>query len=124
MFNFPFYNPVNKKLNDYIKKSNGIYFNKIKQNCASENDYKINTNDYDFNFCNLSDTSDVSDRSDYNDCNNCVFCKNKRKNIKNDEKYICNCAHNKFISSMFLYFIGGTSIVSLSLLYYKFYIKK
>jgi hypothetical protein len=121
MFYFPFYNPVNKNLSDYIKKTNEIYFNKRKQMHLTNNQYQINTNDYDFEFCSLSECSDDNERSD---AKHCTDCKNKRKNIKDDEKYICNCAHSKFISSMILYFIGGTSIASLSLLYYKFYIKK
>jgi hypothetical protein len=121
MFNFLFYNPVNKNLNEYIKKTNEISFNKRKQTHPTNNQYQINTNDYDFDLCSLSECSDDNEGSDAKDCSH---CKNKRKNIKDDEKYICNCAHNKFISSLILYFIGGTSIASLSLLYYKFYIKK
>lgn len=119
MLNFKLYNTIDKKLNDYIKQSNEAYFNEIKQKHPTNNQYQINTNDYDFDFCDLSECSDDNERSDTKDC---IDCKNKRKNIKDDEKYICNCAHNKFLS--LLYFIGGTSIASLSLLYYKFYIKK
>lgn len=113
MLNFKFYNTINKNLNDYIKKSNEISFNKIKQTHSTNNQYQINTNDYEFDFCNLSECSDDNERSDGKDCTD---CKNK---IKDN---VCNCAHNKLIS--LLYFIGGTSIASLSLLYYKFYIKK
>jgi hypothetical protein len=116
MLNFKFYNTINKNLNDYIKKSNEVSFNKIKQKYTKNNEYQITNNDYEFDFCNLSECSDDTERNENQDC---FFCKNKIKNIKDN---VCNCAHNKLIS--LLYFIGGTSIASLSLLYYKFYIKK
>jgi hypothetical protein len=118
MLNFNFNNAIDKNLKDYIKKSNEISLSKLKQKYMKNDDYKKSNNDYEIDFCDFSECSDKSDTKD------CIICKNKRKNKKDDENYLCNCAHIKFISSIFLFFIGGTSIASLSLLYYKFYIKK
>lgn len=115
MFNFPFYRPIiiNKNLKDYIKKSNYDYFNNIKKKCTENDSYKLTNmnkkdkSDYEFNFCDLSDCgSDCSGTSD-----------------TSDTSEICIYNRNNYFSFI-LAILGGTSIVSFSLLYYNVYIKK
>ena len=109
MFNFPFYRPIiiNKNLKDYIKKSNDDYLNNIKKKYILNNMNKEHKSDYEFNFCDLSDCgSDCSSTSDTSDTSkSCIY---------NSNNYF----------SFILAILGGTSIVSLSLLYYNVYIKK
>jgi hypothetical protein len=109
MFNFPFYRPIviNKNLKDYIKKSNDDYLNNIKKKYILNNMNKEHKSDYEFNFCDLSDCgSDCSGTSD-----------------TTDSSQICIYNRNNYFSFI-LAILGGTSIVSLSLLYYNVYIKK
>jgi hypothetical protein len=122
MLNFPFYNPVNNNLKKYLKQNNENTMNKLKlkYNEPSNYNFKIDNNsithhdsDYEFNFCDLSDYGDYSE----NNTNN--------YHDKNDNNKISNrYTHDKFIKLMFFTLLGSTSFVSLSVLYYNFYIKK
>lgn len=112
---------INRDLRDYIKKSNDIAFNKIKEKekdnkniitCKISNMNKQHTSDYEFDFCDLSENCD---------CNECNEYKNKRGN--DNKSTIINYQANKYIS-VFLIFLGGSSFISISLLCYNNYIKK
>ena len=114
---------INKDLRDYIKKTNDIAFNKLKEKYSKNIiSYKVNNNmnkqhpsDYEFNFCDLSENCDCDECNDY---------KNKIKKSKNDDdKKIINYQGNKYIS-FFLMVIGGGTFISISLLSYNSYIKK
>lgn len=115
---------ISKDLRDYIKKSNDIACNKLREqynkNIIS---YKINNNmnkehpsDYEFNFCDLSENCH---------CDECNEYKNRIKKSKNDDNKstFINYKGNKHIS-FFLMFLGGSSFISISLLCYNSYIKK
>jgi hypothetical protein len=121
-FNFNKY-IISKDLRDYIKKSNDIAFNKLREKYSKNIiSYKVNNNmnkehpsDYEFNFCDLSENCD---------CDECNEYKNRIKKSKNDDdKKIINYQGNKYIS-FFLMVIGGGTFISISLLCYNSYIKK
>jgi hypothetical protein len=122
-FNFNKY-IISKDLRDYIKKSNDIAFNKLREKYSKNIiSYKVNNNmnkehpsDYEFNFCDLSENCDCDECNDY---------KNRIKKSKNDDddKKIINYQGNKYISFFFMV-IGGGTFISVSLLCYNSYIKK
>jgi len=120
-FNFNKY-IISKDLRDYIKKTNDIAFNKLREkynkNIISykiSNMNKEHPSDYEFNFCDLSENCD---------CDECNEYKNRIKKSKNDDdKKIINYQGNKYVS-FFLMVIGGGTFISISLLCYNSYIKK
>ena len=101
---------INKDLRDYIRKSNDISLNK--KNKRKDNVKKEHPSGYEFNFCDLSE---------FCDCNECNEYKNKTKNY--DVKKFISYQANKYILFFFM-FLGGGSIISISLLCYNNYIKK
>jgi hypothetical protein len=115
---------INKDLRNYIQNSNDIAFNKlIEKYNKNITSYKVNNNmnkehpsDYEFNFCDLSESCD---------CNECNEYKNiAKKSKKNDNKSnFVNYKTNKYFS-FFLMILGGGSVISISLLCYNIYIKK
>jgi hypothetical protein len=120
-FNFNKY-IISKDLRDYIKKTNDIAFNKLREKYNKNiigykisNMNKEHPSDYEFNFCDLSENCD---------CDECNEYKNRIKKSKNDDdKKIINYQGNKYVS-FFLMVIGGGTFISISLLCYNSYIKK
>jgi hypothetical protein len=113
---------INKDLRNYIQNSNDIAFNKLREKYNKNiigykisNMNKEHPSDYEFNFCDLSESCD---------CNECNEYKNIAKKSKNDDdKKIINYQGNKYVS-FFLMILGGGSVISISLLCYNIYIKK
>jgi len=114
MFNINFNKPfIKNDLQSYIKKVNENSTKKITETFNKNNTLKKmikqHISDYEFDFCDIS--KNYKDNYDeYDDC---------KKIIK--KKEIINAKNISFI----LAFLGGSSIISLSLLYYfNIYIKK
>jgi hypothetical protein len=111
MINFPFYNPVKKSISEYIKISNIISCNEMKErynNNSKKNPFNVK---YDVNFCDLSDFSS-SHESDCDDDDNGDDDEDKNIIAKN----------NKYTRFFILSFIGTGTIISLSFAFYKIYI--
>ena len=114
MLNFPFYNPMKKSLNDYIKLSNTISMNKMKERYSKIKSKEHAKIQYNINCCDLSDFSDFSTIStNYeSDCDD--------SDHDNDKKLVEK--NNQYTRWFILYFIGTGSIISLSFVFYKIYI--
>lgn len=116
MFNFR--NPiVNKDLRDYIKKSNDSYFNKLQKINYTN---KEHISDYEFDFC------DISENCECNECN--IIKKNKKyeknnKHEKLDNNKIIEYQDKKYNSFIWM-ILAGSSVFSISVLFYKFYINR
>lgn len=114
MFNINFNKPfIRKELQNYIKTVNENSIKKINETFNRSDIFKIkklnkqHTSDYEFDFCDLSEDNDTCDNDDF------------KKIDKINEIGI-----NQNISFI-LAFLGGSSIISFSLLYYyNIYIKK
>lgn len=113
MLNFPFHNPVKKSMSEYIKMSNIISCNKMKERYNNNNSKKNPlTIKYDVNFCDLSDFSTSSCGSECDDDDNGDDDEDKNIIAKN----------NKYTRIFILSLIGTGSIISLSFAFYKIYI--
>jgi hypothetical protein len=105
MLNFPFNSPIKKSLDDYIKLSNIISMNKMKE--RYENKTLVKSEDYNINFCELSDFSSS--------------CENDSDEYDSDDENMAK-KNNKYFKYLILSFIGTGSIISLSFAFYKIYI--
>jgi hypothetical protein len=70
MLSFPFYNPVEKKLSDYIKLSNDISIKKLKERYSIKPPYKIK-----YDFTSLSDYENTKTDNNFNE--NIIIIKKK-----------------------------------------------
>ena len=120
MFNINFNKPfIKNDLQNYVKKVNENSIKKITETFNKNNTLKknkmIKQHISDYDFCDISKTykdnyDEYDEYDEYDDC---------KKIIK--KKEIINAKNISFI----LAFLGGSSIISLSLLYYyNIYIKK
>jgi len=115
MFNINFNKPfIRNDLQNCIKRANEISIKKMNETFNRSKFFNIkklnkqHTSDYEFDFCDLSE--DNEDNDDNNDCNKI----DKMNGTVSNQKI-------PFI----LAFLGGSSIISFSLLYYfNIYIKK
>jgi len=105
MFNFSFYNPINKNLRDYIKLSNNLSINKIKERNSLKPIYKIN-----YDFTSLSDCETTLNKTNYNE--NQIVIKTE---------LFDNNINNKF---KFIYFIKTIIVFSISFVIYKKILKR
>lgn len=147
MLSFPFYNKhtnhliLDKKLRDYIKKSTTDSFNKFSQQQQEYKNTKTNSNNLLLsssliNYRNYSDTF-ANDKIDYNELENedylCNFydfnndCNvdfnnknNKNKRNANDTNDDNNKDKNNNIIKNFVIFIGGTTIIGITFIFYKY----
>jgi len=62
MLSFPFYNPLEKNLSDYIKLSNDISMNKLKERYSKKPPYKIK-----HDFTSLSDYENTTKENNFNE---------------------------------------------------------
>jgi hypothetical protein len=102
MINFPFYNPIKKTLSDYIKLSNDISMNKMKER------YKNHSLKNDCILKNFSSNYENDCRDDDNNDDN-----------NHDKNFL---VENKILKVFVLSFIGTGCIFSLSFVFYKIYI--
>ena len=112
MLNFPFYNPMKKSLNDYIKLSNTISMNKIKERYSKINSKEHAKIEYNIDFCDLSDFSSNYE-SDCDDSYDDSYDDNDKKLVERN---------NQYTRWFMLSFIGTGTIISLSFVFYKIYI--
>ena len=149
MLSFPFYNKytnhliLDKKMRDYIKKSNTDSFNKFSQHQEYKNT-KTNSNNLLLsssliNYRNYSDTF-ANDNIDYNELENedylCNFYDfnndngvefnnnnnktNNHANDNNNNNKDNNNNNNNNIIKILVIFIGGTTIIGITFIFYKY----
>jgi len=142
MLSFPFYNKytnhliLDKKLRDYIKKSNTDSFNKFSQHQEYKNtkttSHNLLLSSSLINYRNYSDTF-ANDNIDCNELENedylCNFYdlnddnidfKNNHNNHNNNNKTDNHTNDNNSIIKKLYIFIGGTTIIGITFIFYKY----
>lgn len=86
MLSFPFYNPVEKKLSNYIKLSNEISISKFKERYSVKPPYKINYK------LTLSDYENSIKNSKFNENENKIIIRNEHTDNLNTNLLLINFA--------------------------------